>query len=69
MMKPCLRNWVASGVLFVFGFLCPCGSASGQSLQESLDDLDVGEHWRYNDWNGAREAAAHEKKPIFALFR
>ena len=41
----------------------------GQSLQETLDDIDVGDRWEYNDWDAAKAAAAKSGKPILALFR
>ena len=45
-------------------------SVKGQStLQQSLNDLDVGPRWRYNDWESAKATAARLKKPILALFR
>jgi len=34
-----------------------------------LADLEVGNFWRYNDWEGAVAAAEKEQKPIFVLFR
>lgn len=43
--------------------------ANGQSLQESLDDLEVGDRWEYNEWEAAQAAAAESGKPILALFR
>ena len=39
------------------------------ALRESLEDLDVGSHWHYNDWEGAKAVAQRERKPILALFR
>ncbi|MCA9215846.1 MAG: hypothetical protein KDB27_22425 [Planctomycetales bacterium] len=40
-----------------------------QSLQQTLNDIDVGDRWSYNDWDSAKAAAAKSKKPILALFR
>jgi hypothetical protein len=39
------------------------------SLQRRLGDVDIGEHWIYDDWNAARERALAVGKPIFAVFR
>ena len=49
-----------------------CGlSAHAQphKLQSTLEDVDVGLRWSYNDWDSAKAAAAKSKKPILALFR
>jgi hypothetical protein len=51
-------------------FTLALGSASGQDqLQDRLGDFDVGDHWVYDDWEGARERAGKEGKPIFLVFR
>ena len=56
----------AVGALAIFGLAAP---SDAQSLQKELSDLEVGNHWRYNDWEGAKAAAEKEQKPIFVLFR
>ena len=54
--------------LLLFLGLSP-GTSHGQSLQSALDDVDVGDRWKYNDWDAARDAAEASGKPILALFR
>ena len=44
-------------------------SCFAQSLQESLDDLEVGDRWEYDEWESAQAAAVASGKPILALFR
>ena len=52
------------------GICCVATSrVSAQDLRNSLQDLEVGERWTYNDWESAKAAAAKSKKPILALFR
>jgi hypothetical protein len=41
----------------------------GQSLQDVLEDVEVGDHWDYNDWEAASAAAKRSGKPVLALFR
>ena len=48
---------------------CVQGTASGQSLQKELKDVDIANHWIYDNWEAARAKAAADKKPIFAVFR
>lgn len=40
-----------------------------QKLQETLEDVHVGDRWAYNHWESAKAASAKSKKPILALFR
>ena len=52
------------------GFCCVAAfSVSAQELRDSLQDIEVGDRWTYNDWESAKAAAAKSKKPILALFR
>ena len=68
--KTTLGMLVVVSALAAMGVTPPfLGVGNAQSLQEELSDLEVGNHWRYNDWEGARAAAEKEKKPIFVLFR
>jgi len=53
-----------------FGLCVAGGSRIGaQELKDTLQDIDVGDRWTYNDWESAKAAAAKSKKPILALFR
>lgn len=45
------------------------GGARGYRLRCELGDTEIADHWIYHDWLSARERAAREKKPIFAVFR
>lgn len=53
--------------------LCPIITASAADpsgqLKQTLEDIDVGNRWFYNDWEAAKAAAQKSKKPILALFR
>jgi hypothetical protein len=52
------------------GLALATGAASGQdALQDRLGDFDVGDHWVYDDWEGALDRARKEGKPIFLVFR
>ena len=62
------RLVVQSGVIAFF-LLAPVMTSGQESLKENLGDVEVGKHWIYGDWKAAKETAAKEKKPIFALFR
>ena len=44
-------------------------AAVAQELRDTLNDIDVGRRWSYNNWESAQAAAAKSKKPILALFR
>ncbi len=52
-----------------FFLLAPLMTSGQESLREDLGDIEVARHWIYGDWQAAKERAAKEKKPIFALFR
>ena len=55
---------------FMVGVGCgPIAPGVAQELRNTLEDLDVGQRWTYNDWDAAQRAAAKSKKPILALFR
>ena len=56
--------------VLTIGFCCVATfRVSAQELRDSLQDIDVGDRWTYNDWESAKAAAAKSKKPILALFR
>lgn len=59
---------MASQTVLILGSLL-VAPAGAQTLQESLDDLEVASRWAYNDWESARAAASISHKPIMALFR
>ena len=58
-------------VLFgpIVGHFVAARDLGDSALRKSLEDLDVGSYWHYNDWEGAKAAAQRERKPILALFR
>ncbi len=58
-------SWIVA--LGAWGFIT--SAATAQELRDTLNDIDVGERWSYNDWESAKAAAAKSKKPILALFR
>ena len=62
-------QWVISLTLPCLLIACLARESHSQSLQEALEDLDVGDRWQYNDWDAAKAAAAKSRKPILALFR
>lgn len=41
----------------------------GQSLQNALEDVEVGDHWAYNDLDAGLARARRENKPLFVVFR
>ena len=51
------------------GVIAASAHAQSHKLQTTLEDVDVGLRWSYNDWDSAKAAAAKSKKPILALFR
>jgi hypothetical protein len=44
-------------------------TAQTPTLQEQLKDVEVGDHWIYNDFQAAVAKAKSEGKPLFVLFR
>ena len=57
------------GMLVVACVVSGVGLAVAEGLRDELADVEVSEVWRYDDWEGAKVAAARDGKPIFALFR
>lgn len=45
------------------------GRGIGQSLQSALEDVEVGDHWIYNDLQAGIARARRENKPLFVVFR
>ena len=43
--------------------------AHAQNLQEQLKDVEVGDHWIYNDFQAAVAKAKSDGMPLFVLFR
>ncbi|MBM3213715.1 hypothetical protein FJZ36_02215 [Candidatus Poribacteria bacterium] len=44
-------------------------SLQGQVLRQELGDLEVGDHWIYNDLDAGIARAKQEGKPLFVVFR
>ena len=59
---------IATACLLLLACLSPL-AAFGQGLRDQLRDFVAGEIWIYDDWKAAREIAARQKKPVFAVFR
>lgn len=62
-----LQLLLATGSLFALAVVASAEEPS--VLQHTLEDVDVGDRWYYNDWESAKAAAQVSKKPILALFR
>lgn len=59
-----MKRWIS------FLFLCAVALAAfGQTIQEELKDLEVGDQWIYNDYQKAVSTAKATGKPLFVLFR
>ena len=50
-------------------FLSILWIAHAQNLQEQLKDVEVGDHWIYNDFQAAVAKAKSDGMPLFVLFR
>ena len=60
-----MRPFVLSVVLLVL-FV---GEGAAQTLQNALEDAEVGDHWIYNDLDAGIARAKSENKPLFVVFR
>lgn len=56
-------------VVFALVFWLPSQVRTQNILRETLRDFRIDDSWIYDDWDAARELAAREGKPIFAVFR
>lgn len=59
-----IQSYMTLGLFLIVSTTLPA-----QQLKRTLEDLDVGDRWSYNDWESAKAAAQESKKPILALFR
>jgi hypothetical protein len=60
---------VAGGIAAIVLWSTIASTALAQDLKDTLNDIDVGARWSYDDWDSVKAAAAKSKKPILALFR
>lgn len=63
-MRRCL-----SFLIIVIGTLTTLGANAEEGLRERLGDVDLAEHWIYDDFARAKAEATRSGKPLLVLFR